>query len=494
MKTASILFAGILLLSPNLGFSQDLSTLAKTDPLILHGNTGASFTFNTSNESIATPPPIEWNLYGNYTMRIYSVELPFSFVIDQSSQSYSHPFTQFGISPTYKWAKFHFGYSNIQLSPLNSGGHSFNGIGIELTPNKLRFSAFYGRLTMTGNEVTATGQYKTPKYSGIGYGVKLGIGTSDNYFDITYFHAQDNRSSSTINNTQKPLENVMIGTDFKVKILKVTSFTGNFAVSGSTKEQTVEKTDPKLSNKVPAWALESAFSIDLKNFMAVISYRKVQPDFKLWGDPYTFNDGQIISLINGFSLAKGKINVNTNITEQSNDKNIELAGELNVQARKDNKTISGNLNIYRLYDKNPLTRPANQNKNLSASLTYNWLITEKSINLSLMSSYNHFVQSGSSASSLGAILGVEGDLLKDKKMNLIGTIGYVYNNNHPGDSKGNITFSCKAGYKLGHNCSFSFFVNYMVTPVDRRYNITDNVAYKTTTNSLTAGISYTSSF
>jgi hypothetical protein len=226
----------------------------------------------------------------------------------------------------------------------------------------------------------------------------------------------------------------------------------------------------------------------------MISYRKVQPDFKLSGDPYPFNNGQTISFINAFSLAKGEININTNITQHSNDKNIEWAGELNVQTRKDNKTISGNLNIFRGYDKNPLTRPANQNKNLSASLTYNWLITGKSINFSLMVSYNRFVQSGSSASSIGAILGVEAQLLKNKKMSLNGTIGYDYNNNHPGDSKGNITLSCKAGYKLDHNCAFSFFVNYMVTPVDRRYNSIDNFAYKTTTNTLTAGISYTSSF
>jgi hypothetical protein len=496
-------------------------------------------------------------------MKIFGIDLPFSFVIDQFSQSYNHPFSQFGISPTYKWVKVHLGNSNIQLSQIASAGHGFNGIGIELNPKQIRFSAFYGRLNLTGNDDTVSSRYERPKYSGVGYGVKLGIGSVDNYIDLSYFHGRDDGSSS-LNNTQKPLENAVIGMDFKVRLLKVASLTGSFAVSGSTKDQPVENNDPKSgkspsksrgifstynSGNIPAWALESAFSIDLKNFRSLLSYRKVRSDFISLGTPGTLNNGQTITLNSGLSLAKGKLNINATMVQQRNDENTESAGQLNMitgdinmnatlsdrfnfnlDAKgykikqnegtlflsddkgldqqifqinfspvyrflpgKDDKTLNGNFNIGLFYDKNPLTGPSNQNKNLSASLTYDWVRTEKTANLSLTASYNRFVQSGSLSSSLGATVGAGTHLFKNKKLNLIGSLGYAYNSNNPGDSKGNITLSCNAIYRPDKN-SFTFFVNYNVTPHDTRYGMTDYLPYKTTTNKLSAGITYTSSF
>jgi hypothetical protein len=92
------------------------------------------------------------------------------------------------------------GYRNIQFSPVTFDGQSFRGAGLELNPGKLRFAGFYGKLNRKVNEDTTSGQFMVPRFSRIGYGAKIGVGTSANYFDLIYFHAKDDSSSSKVIN------------------------------------------------------------------------------------------------------------------------------------------------------------------------------------------------------------------------------------------------------------------------------------------------------
>jgi hypothetical protein len=504
MKAVFVLYAGILLFSPSYVISAELSMLTKKEPVIIHGSTGASLDFHLSNESFASQPPFDWNLHGIYSLQIYGIDLPFSFSIDPFSQRHTHPFTHFGITPSYKWAKVHLGISNIQLSDVSGTGQGFNGIGIELTPEMFRFSAFYGQLDLAGINDTSFNQSERPKYSGVGYGVKLGFGSFDNYIDLSYFQGMNDRLS-LIDKSLNPFVNEVIAMDFKVRLLKVASLSGSFAISGSTNGHPAEENDQKspgkpysisrgifstyTSSNIPVWALESAFSIDLKNFRSLISYSNIRSDFRSIGTPGKLNHGQTISLASGFSLIQGKLNINTLIQQQSNDENRESAGDLNAFFGSDHMTFRGSLNVRRLDTKDLFTGEAIQNNNLSASLNYNWILTQKQTNISFAASYHQFIQPENSVSSLGATMGAGTYLLKTRTLNLNGEIGYTFNKNDPGDSKGNISFSGNAAYQLGLK-SFSFFVNYNVTPHDIRYSNFDYMPYKTTTHNLTAGISY----
>ena len=127
-------------------YGQDLGTIGKQKPFTITGSIGGATNFYHSNEPVATRPVFSCNLYGNFTPTVYGVALPFSFVINQYSKSYAQPFTQFGLSPTYKWAKLHLGYRSIQFSPVTFDGQSFRGVGLELTPKLFRFGVFYGKL------------------------------------------------------------------------------------------------------------------------------------------------------------------------------------------------------------------------------------------------------------------------------------------------------------------------------------------------------------
>ena len=76
-------------------------------------------------------------------MKIYGVEIPFSLTVSEQERSFRQPFNQFGITPTYKWAKAHLGYSNLTWSPFTWSGQTVLGGGVELNPGKFRFGMRY---------------------------------------------------------------------------------------------------------------------------------------------------------------------------------------------------------------------------------------------------------------------------------------------------------------------------------------------------------------
>ncbi|HRN71966.1 MAG TPA: hypothetical protein PLM81_02480 [Ginsengibacter sp.] len=110
--------------------AQDLANLKDQKPFHLSGSIGAGTDYYSSNEPYMTRDPFSWNLNGNLTASIYGFSIPLSFVVNQYSTSYTTPFTQFGMSPTYKWLTVHLGYRSMSLNPFVFDGQSFVGGGI----------------------------------------------------------------------------------------------------------------------------------------------------------------------------------------------------------------------------------------------------------------------------------------------------------------------------------------------------------------------------
>ena len=334
-------------------FAQDLENIKSQKPFTWQGSIGASLNFYTSTEPVYTQPPYAWNVYGNFTGNLYGVALFVSFLVNQYGKSYSNPFTQFGISPTYKWAKLHLGYRNIAFSPLTFDGQSFRGAGVELTPGILRFAAFAGRLNKSVNEDTTSGRLTMPQYSRKGYGVKLGIGNAANYFDLIYFSAKDDSGSAKVLNKftpVRPQENTVLGSSFKITLLKRIVLTTDAAISGLAQDMAYEKDSLESSSSgsldkflsanastTVAWAGQTSLAFNLNKVQTTIGYRRVQPDFKSLGTPYMLNDIELLSLSNNFSLSKGRLNIATSLGRQHNNLNNRLASEL--------KTTTGNVNI-----------------------------------------------------------------------------------------------------------------------------------------------------
>ncbi len=357
-------------------YSQELTNLKKQKPFTIKGNIGASANFYSSNEITPTRPAFSWNTYGNFTPTVYGIALPFSFSINQYGKSYSQPFTQFGLSPTYKWAKVHLGYRTMQMSPLIFDGQSFLGAGTELNPKLFRFGAFYGRLNRKINEDTTSGRFAQPQFSRIGYGVKLGIGNSTTYFDLIYFHAKDDSSSAKVINKNGIFsqENSVLGTAFKITLLKKITWSADMALSGLTQnlsdsiaqtdtlglfEKLFSKLMPFRSSTIVNYAGQTTLTIALKGYTTMLGYRRVEPGFKSLGTPYMINDIELINWMNNFNLLKNKLTITTSLSNQHNNLKNKLASELHtfVSNFSANALISQgfNLNInyngYRLLQK-----------------------------------------------------------------------------------------------------------------------------------------------
>ncbi|PWT78253.1 MAG: hypothetical protein C5B59_02190 [Bacteroidetes bacterium] len=316
--------------------AQDLSKIGKGKPFAITGNVGGGFSFYHSTETMYTQPPLAWNLYGNFNPTVYNFSFPFSFVLTQYSSSYTTPFAQFGISPTYKWIKLHLGYRTINMSPLVFGGQSFLGVGVELTPGKFRFAAFYGSLNKAISEDTTSGHLAQPQYGRIGYGFKVGYGTEANHIDLLCFHAKDDSGSIKLINQVAiihPQENSVVGASFKLGFLhQKIIWTGDLAASALTRDLSSAKANrdtltnglDKLASRFITYRNSTSVSYAgqtqvffyVKSFHTSIGYRRVQPDFNSLGVPYMLNDLQNFQWNGGLVLNRGRVNLTGSLNDQ----------------------------------------------------------------------------------------------------------------------------------------------------------------------------------
>jgi hypothetical protein len=366
----------LLLLRAKSTWAQNIGALKGQDPVSFHGSLGAGMDFYNSNETYPTRDPFAWNLYGSFTPSFYGFSLPFSFVITQYSKSYTTPFAQLGISPSYKWIKLHLGYRSIAFSPLVFDGQSFLGAGIELSPKGFYFGAFYGRLNAAISEDTTYGHTLQPQYARMGYGLKIGVGNSKNNISFQVFHAKDD--SGSIHRvydsltTILPQENSVAGASWHFTFLRKLSFTGDLAGSLLNRDQSYEQIDsigyykiPRLVQKlmpinyssVFSYAGQAQLSLLLKNFNASAGYRRIQPDFVSLGVPYALNDLEMINGNIGTSLDKGRISMNAAYNSQHNDLSHMLSSSL--------LTRTGNVSLNAF-----VNRHLNVNMNLTGVQVY----------------------------------------------------------------------------------------------------------------------------
>lgn len=341
---------------------QQLADPNKKQLVTINGSIGASINFYSSNEAVSlySRPRFAWNTYGNFTLRSKTLTIPASFVINQYDGSRSPAYVQYGISPGNKWAKLHFGYRYIPLSPIIFEGQSFRGAGLELNPGLFRFAAFYGRLNKAVNEDSSKQIFTVPRFARTGYGARIGIGNSANFFDLIYFHAKDDSNSvsnikdTTLNKAVRAQENSVLGSSFKLTVIKKLILTGDLAVSGLTNDisyfgmnadtsklgqsiRHIRKILPVNASTVASYAGQSTLSFQTKYFITSIGYRRVEPEFKSLGTPYMLNDVELMSWTNNAWVSKGKLNISTSLSQQHNNLNKKGVSEL--------KTFVSNVNL-----------------------------------------------------------------------------------------------------------------------------------------------------
>ena len=285
-----------------------ISTIAKSDPLIITGAVGTQNTYYHSSVGSGYRSPWANSVYANLNISVYGISMPFAFYYSNNNSSFSFPHFSFHIDPTYKNWRGHFGRSNMGMSTYLMN-MSFNGIGLEYSSSKLRFGAFYGELRNAINDDPTDPAARSPQYRRLGWGFKVGYGAGLNYLDLYLLRAYDQLSSVAPEWQQRiaPQDNVAIALKGGLGLTKWLSLRGNLAWSAFSSDKRAERVHTDVLDR---WdkVFEARYSslmriagdisanLSLKNFNTSVFYRMVQPDYTTLGLYYTSNNYQSLGI------------------------------------------------------------------------------------------------------------------------------------------------------------------------------------------------------
>jgi hypothetical protein len=310
-------------------FSQDLENIQGKKAVSISGGLSLNANFYDASGIEQRRSPFSYSIMGSPTLSIYGITFPFTIYYSDEQSSFSQPFNQYGVSPYYKWAKFHFGYRNVNFSPYTLAGHSFLGVGVELNPGIFRFGAVYGRFKQAIAEDSTlmldSVLYRRPipSYKRMGYSFKVGVGNNKNYLDLIYFKGIDDTTSipyKPIEYDISPGENAVLGLSSKVTLFKALTWKTDVAVSLYTIDIAAQGFDegenaqsdlvkfflkPNFSTQILT-AGETGLLFKQKFYSLNAKYKRVDPDYKSMGIYYIQGDVEQYTFGSTIMLFKNK--------------------------------------------------------------------------------------------------------------------------------------------------------------------------------------------
>lgn len=349
------LVAAVISLVPVSGYSQDISQIAKSDPLIITGAVGTQNAYyHSSSGGFASP--LSNSVYANLNISFYGFSMPFSFYYSNSDLNFSYPRFSFNISPTYKNWTLHLGTHVLPMSPYIYN-IPFEGAGLEYNGQRLRFGMFYGRLRHAINDNPLDPKARSPQYSRMGWGFKVDYGSGRHYLDLYVFKGYDRLSSLAAEwrRTTEAKENLSVALRGHTSLGNWMSLTANVAASVFSTDLSADRIH---SDEIDKWdkifdarysslyrfAGDVNLNLSLGGVFTSVSYKLVQPDYTSLGLSYISNNYQSLGLSMSGSLTR----------------NIILSGNFAYQ--------NDNLNNKQLYTTRGYVYSANAVVNLSRSL------------------------------------------------------------------------------------------------------------------------------
>lgn len=342
-------------------YAQDLTNLGTVRPVVFSGNMQARSLMYNASGIPSRQDPFSYILDGNAAVSLYGWNIPFSFTYSQQDKSFRQPFNQFGLSPRYKWVTIHGGYRNLNFSPYTLAGHTMLGGGFELNPGKLRVGFMYGRLNRA-TVIDTTLQALMPfSFSRKGLAAKLGYGTHDNHFELSFLKAQDDSTTRPLDfipDGSKVLaaSNAVVGfktkfTFFQKKVFlesdgAVSLYTNdiNSPIGIDTLDQPVLEAFRGTFNINGSSQLFTALNVGVgyaeRYYRIKVNYRRIDPNFRSMGTYFFSNDLEAYTINPTFSLPSGKLRGNIsagiqrdNIQNQKEATNKRFVGTANITAQ-----------------------------------------------------------------------------------------------------------------------------------------------------------------
>lgn len=337
MRSLSVLYTIVFL--PFFAFSQNIEEIGK-HPVGLAGSIRLATDFYDVNGIDPRRSPSSWQLSGNASFQLAGISFPFSFSFRDQQLSYGASFNQFGISPYYKWITVHAGWRSMTFSPYTLAGRTFLGGGVELSPGQFRLSGFYGKFKnlLAVQDSVVYGASTIPIYDRIAYGGKIGFGSDQSYFDLMVIKAWDDTNTPGVDEDQpnpyyyayEPKENVIVGSSFRIRIIKKIDLYGNVAASGYTENTDLESLytpdieyleDVYTLNASSRFALagDAGLRIRIKRNTIGLQYKRVEPFYSTLTTDYFYNDIENITAQFSTASRKGQFRFSGNLGFEHNN-------------------------------------------------------------------------------------------------------------------------------------------------------------------------------
>ena len=309
---------------------QDLGNISRQKPLRLTGTLSVQSQVYRVSGIDPRQQPFYWSLSGSPVLHLYGIQIPFFILQSNQQRQFQQPFNQIGISPYYKWAKFYAGYNQVRFSPFTLAGRRFLGVGTELNPGVFRLGFVYGRFQRAIGESLPTQQpgqaflssIPIPSYDRKGIAVKLGIGKTKNYLDLSLLYAKDDQESIEIDSV-KPEQNLALGLGFQISFTSWLKWKMDAGISAFTRDQvsdtfpipdlpvirTIEKYFPAQYTTQIRTAVESSISLERKAFGLKLGYKHIDKDYKSMGAYYFLTDVEELTLSPNLNLLKNRLRI-----------------------------------------------------------------------------------------------------------------------------------------------------------------------------------------
>lgn len=310
-----VLAAAAALLLPTGGTqAQNITEIAKSDPLIITGAVGTQNTYFHSSAGNAYASPLSNTLFLNLNISLYGFSMPFSLYYSNNNLDFNYPHLSFNLSPSYKNWHGHIGRSSTGFSPYVMN-MSYNGVGLDYRSERFRIGAFYGILRNAVNDDPSSPSPRAPQYRRIGWGFNIGYGSANNHIDLYMLRAYD-RLSSVDEYWQErisPQENIVVGMKGGVSLKNWLSVNANVATSlfstdtraqkiTSGKATRFDKVFDTRYSSLARFAGDANIALTLKGFNASVFYRIIQPDYTSLGTYYMANNYHSVGLNIGSTL------------------------------------------------------------------------------------------------------------------------------------------------------------------------------------------------
>ncbi|RMF29925.1 MAG: hypothetical protein D6765_03810 [Bacteroidetes bacterium] len=287
------------------------------------------------------PPRYEnWtaSLSGSLVLQTGSWNIPLRLLLGNEGRRFGQSFQKVGLSPAWKWGRFHLGHTNLRWSPFTLGGRTFLGGGVELNPGKFRFGAVYGQFQNALEEFQDTLINRPPviAYQRSGYAFRVGVGTATNYVDLILFKARDDSTSVQVRPLPAfatPQENLVVGLSARQKLGKTIRLQLDFAVSAFTRDLRSEEDEledsfwsdllrpfftPRFASQYHI-AGEGEIAYRRKTFGLSARYTRIDTDYRSMGTYFLFNDVERFTLNPDFRTADNRLSFQASFGWQRNN-------------------------------------------------------------------------------------------------------------------------------------------------------------------------------